>query len=66
MVVQELGSHASLARSMGWIPGGGTKILQKKKKSERERKKTQLMTFTMLSQQRGEIIYNMTGFTESI
>ena len=40
MVVQELGSHASLARSMGWIPGGGTKILQKKKKkSERERKK---------------------------
>lgn len=37
MVVQELGSHASLARGMGWIPGWGTKILQKKKKKEREK-----------------------------
>ena len=39
---------------------------KKKKRRERKRVKTQLMTFTMLSQQRGDIIYNTTGFTESI
>ena len=28
LVVQWLGLHASIARSVGSIPGGGTKILQ--------------------------------------
>jgi len=66
MVVQELGSHASLAGSMGWIPGGGTKILQKKKKREREKKNSINDIHYDISAKGGNYIYNMTGFTESI